>query len=125
MGGCGGDGESPAKPDDSRDGRVTVVTDASFQDVVLEAGGPAVVFFTAPWSGPDRVIAPSVDEIAAEREDIRIVKLDVDANPRTAGRYEILSIPTLLMFRDGKVAGRIVGAAPKKRIADQIDAAFR
>ena len=125
AGGCGGDEPDPAEPADSRDGRATVVTDEKFQDVVLEADGLVIVFFTAPWSGPDRVIAPSVDEIAAERTDVRIVKLNVDENPRTAARYEILSIPTLLFFRDGKVAGQIVGAVPKKRIEDKIDAALR
>ncbi len=87
-------------------GRLQDVTDANFQDEVIEADGPVLVDFWAAWCGPCRVVAPVLEEIAAEREDLRIVKLNVDENQQTAAAFEVLSIPTMILFKNGQVAKR-------------------
>ena len=97
------------------------VTDASFQAEVIESETPVLVDFWAPWCGPCRVVAPVLEEIASERDDLRIVKLNVDENQVTAANYQVLSIPTMLVFRNGQEAARIQGAMPKKRIEAQLD----
>jgi thioredoxin 1 len=102
-------------------GAITDVTDASFQAEVIESTEPVLVDFWAPWCGPCRVIAPALEEIIEERDDLRIVKLNVDDNQETAARYNVLSIPTLILFRSGEVAHQIIGAMPKKRLAEEID----
>ena len=88
---------------------ISAVTDATFQAEVLESEKPVLVDFWAAWCGPCRVIAPILEEIAAERDDLRIVKMDIDANPATPGRLGIMSIPTLIIFKDGQPAERTVG----------------
>src|SRR5215212_3105256 len=96
---------------------VREVTDTNFQAEVLEADQPVLVDFWAPWCGPCRLVAPVVEEIAAERSDeLKVVKLNTDENIQTASEYQIMAIPTLLLFRNGQVAKRIQGAMPKKRL---------
>jgi thioredoxin 1 len=105
-------------------GDINDVTDGNFQAEVLENDKAVLVDFWAPWCGPCRVIAPSLEEIAAEREDLRIVKLNVDDNQATAARYDVMSIPTLILFKDGEPAHKIVGALPKSRLVQEIEPAL-
>jgi thioredoxin 1 len=105
-------------------GKLDDVTDSSFQSDVLESEGPVLVDFWAPWCGPCRVVHPILEEIQAEREDLRIVSINVDDNQQTAARYEILSIPTLLLFRDGEIVKRVIGALPKKRLEAELEPAL-
>ena len=97
------------------------VTDNTFEQEVLQAQQPVLVDFWAVWCGPCRAIAPIVEELAGDYEGkLKVMKLDVDNNPRTAVAYGVQSIPTLLVFKDGKPAERIVGAVPKKVIVDKL-----
>jgi thioredoxin 1 len=102
---------------------VEKVTDASFKADVLDSTTPVVVDFWAEWCGPCRMIAPALDEIAASMgEKVKIVKLNVDENPATAQQYGVMSIPTLMVFKGGKMASRQVGAAPKAKLEQWITA---
>jgi thioredoxin 1 len=105
-------------------GAITEVTDNNFQAEVLEADRPVLVDFWAPWCGPCRIVAPHLEELAGERDDIQIVKLNVDDNPQTAARYNVMSIPTLLLFKQGQVAHQIIGALPKSRLVQEIEPAL-
>ncbi len=103
-------------------GKPITVTDETFASEVLEARGvPILVDYWAEWCGPCRMVAPVLDELAAESNGrYRIAKLNVDENPRTASQYNIRSIPTMLVFKDGAVVDRIVGAQPKQAIAARL-----
>jgi thioredoxin 1 len=105
-------------------GDIIDVTDANFQAEVIESDQPVLVDFWAPWCGPCRVVAPVLEEINAEREDLRVVKLNTDDNPQTAANFEVLSIPTLILFRDGQIAKKVIGAMPKKRLEAELEPAL-
>ena len=92
------------------------VTDDAFTADVLESGEPVLVDFTAAWGPPCRVMKPVLEELAAEREDVRVVALDVDANQRTAAQYGVLSMPTFILFRGGQEVLRLVGARPRRKL---------
>ena len=81
----------------------------------MEATQAVLVDFWAPWCGPCRIVAPHLEELNDEREDMRVVKLNVDDNPETAAHYNVMSIPTMLLFKNGQVAHQIIGALPKNR----------
>jgi thioredoxin 1 len=105
-------------------GAVTEVTDVNFQAEVLESAEPVLVDFWAPWCGPCRIVQPHLEELAGERDDLRVVKLNVDDNPQTAASYGVMSIPTLLLFKNGQVAHQIVGALPKHRLVQELEPAL-
>ena len=105
-------------------GTIHEVTDINFQAEVLEAEQPVLVDFWAPWCGPCRIVAPHLEELNAERENLRVVKLNVDDNPQTAGSYQVMSIPTLLLFKGGQVAHTIIGALPKNRLVQELEPAL-
>lgn len=93
------------------------ITKDTFQQEVLNSSVPVLVDFWAAWCGPCRMVSPLVDEIAGERSDIKVVKVNVDEQPELAAKYGIMSIPTLMVIRDGKVVKQTVGAASKQSIA--------
>jgi thioredoxin 1 len=88
------------------------VTDSSFDVDVLEAGKPVVVDFWAPWCGPCHAIAPALEQLAGETEKVEFVKVDIDENPVTASRYQVLSIPTVILFENGEAKETVIGARP-------------
>ena len=100
------------------------VSDATFEAEVLKSNEPVVVDFWAEWCGPCRMIAPALEEIAgAMNGKIKVVKLNVDENPATATKYGIMSIPTLMIFKNGELASRQIGAAPKQKLEQWITGA--
>ena len=105
-------------------GTINEVTDTNFQAEVIEADQPVLVDFWAPWCGPCRVVGPVLEEIASERDDLRIVKLNVDENQQTAAAFEVLSIPTMILFKNGQVAKKVIGAYPKKRLESELEPAL-
>ena len=105
-------------------GSITEVTDITFQAEVLESDQPVLVDFWAPWCGPCRVIAPILEEMAAERDDLRIVKLNIDENMQTPANFGILAIPTMVLFRNGAEATRITGTKPRKRLEAELEPAL-
>jgi thioredoxin 1 len=98
------------------------VTDASFQDDVLNDNLPVLVDFWAPWCGPCRMLGPVVDEIAQQYEGrVKVVKLNTDENPNVASQYGIRSIPMLILFKDGQKVDSLVGAVPKGTVANMLE----
>jgi thioredoxin 1 len=105
--------------------KIANITDASFENDVLKASQPVLIDFWATWCGPCRAIAPVVEQLAGEYEGkVKIVKLNIDENPKAPTQYDVRSIPTLLLFKDGKVVGNLVGAYPKAKIEDLIKKAL-
>jgi thioredoxin 1 len=99
------------------------LTDANFEQEVIKSDVPVLIDFWAVWCGPCKMIAPYVEQIAGEYQGkVKVGKLDVDNNPQVSMQYGIRSIPTLLIFRDGKIADQIIGAVPKKTITEKLDA---
>src|ERR687883_1880041 len=105
-------------------GAINNVTDANFAAEVLESETPVLVDFWAEWCGPCRVVAPILEEINEEQDNLRVVKLNVDENQLTAAKYEVMSIPTLIVFRNGEPAKKIIGAMPKKRLQQELEPAL-
>ena len=101
------------------------VTDNNFDQMVLQAEAPVLVDFWAPWCRPCLMIAPVLDELAGEYDGrLSIVRMDVDQNPKTAAKYSVMSIPTLLIFKQGKPISHIVGFRPKAELKRSLDAAL-
>jgi thioredoxin 1 len=105
-------------------GNLPEVTDNNFQAEVLESESPVLVDFWAPWCGPCRIIAPSLEELNDEIDNLRVVKLNVDENQQTAAQYNVMSIPTLIVFKNGEPAKTIIGAMPKKRLQQELEPAL-
>ena len=95
---------------------VTNITAENFNTEVLESEKPVLLDFWAPWCGPCRMVVPIVEEIARERSDIKVGKINVDENPELAGQFGVMSIPTLVVMKDGKIVNQSMGAKPKSAI---------
>ena len=100
------------------------VSDSSFKEQVLDQEGAVLVDFWAVWCGPCRVLHPVLEEISAEREDVKVLSLDIDENQSTAAQYEVLSVPTMILFKDGQLVKRLVGAMPKRKLLKELEPAL-
>ena len=127
CGRCGEKLEASAGSGSASDSKPITITDQTFQSEVLQATGrPVLVDCWAPWCGPCRMIAPVLDQLAAESQgSYRIAKLNVDENPQISSRFQIASIPTMLIFKDGKLIDRLIGVQPKQTIAERLRLATR
>ena len=96
------------------------ITNQNFNEEVLQSDKPVLIDFWASWCGPCRMIAPIVEEIAEERSDIKVGKINVDEEPELANRFGIMSIPTLVVMKDGEMINKLVGARPKNQILDML-----
>lgn len=103
---------------------VTTLSADTFTANVLESDVPVVVDFTAAWCPPCRAMKPILRELAEERDDVRFVEVDVDAHPSVAARYDVLSMPTFVVFRGGEPVGKLVGARPKRRFVSDLEQAL-
>lgn len=103
---------------------LTDIADHTFTAEVLESDRPVLVDFWAPWCPPCRAMHPILQELAAERDDLRVVRLDTDANPETMARHGVLSIPTLMLFKDGQPVLRLTGSRPKRRLVRELSEAL-
>jgi thioredoxin 1 len=98
------------------------VTDQQFEGEILQSDTPALVDFWAPWCAPCHIVAPAVEEVARKfRGKIKVAKMNVDENRATPGNYEIMGIPTLILFKNGKIVDRIVGAVPQSRLETVVE----
>jgi|ERR1700752_4280940 len=122
CGRCGAKLEGVVTSASPMDSKPVTISDRTFEREVLQMSGrPVLVDCWAPWCGPCRMIAPILDQLAAESQGrYRIAKLNVDDNPQTASRFQIASIPTMLIFKDGKLIDRLIGAQPKQAIAERL-----
>lgn len=103
-------------------GQATSFTNADFEEQVLKSSVPVLVDFWAVWCGPCQMVAPIVDELANEYAGkVKVRKLNTDENPEVAGRYQVMSIPTILFFKNGQVVEKLVGARPKRQFKEMID----
>jgi thioredoxin 1 len=106
-------------------GPVAEVTDNNFQAEVIESEVPVLVDFWAPWCGPCRRVSPVVEEIASEKgEGLKVVKLNIDENQQTAIKFNVMSIPTLMLFKHGEVAKTVIGAYPKRKLEAELEPAL-
>ena len=105
-------------------GTLPDVTDTNFQAEVIESEKPVLVDFWAPWCGPCRVVGPVLEEIAGERDDLKIVKLNTDENPQVSAQFQVLSIPTLILFKNGEAVKKVVGAYPKRKLEAELEPAL-
>jgi thioredoxin len=124
---CGRCGEKLPHATGEQDSKPVVITDQTFEREALQTRGrPVLVDCWAPWCGPCRIVGPVLDQLAAESQGrYRITKLNVDENPQTASRFQIASIPTMLIFKDGKLIDRLIGAQPKQAIAERLQLAVK
>ena len=94
------------------------ITKETFEKEVLQSNIPVLLDFWAPWCGPCRMVGPILDEIAEEREDIKVCKVNVDEEPELAGSYDVMTIPTLMVIKDGEIVSQSAGARPKAQILE-------
>jgi len=124
---CGRCGQRLSAAASEHDAQPLIITDQTFEREVVQARGrPVLVDCWAPWCGPCRTIGPIMDQLAAESAGrYRIAKLNVDENPQTSARFQIASIPTMLIFKDGQLIDRLIGAQPKQSIAERLQVASK
>jgi len=101
------------------------ISDATTFDLVIQSSAlPVLVDFWAPWCGPCRVVGPVLEEIAGERDDLKIVKLNTDENPQVSAQFQVLSIPTLILFKNGEAVKKVIGAYPKRKLEAELEPAL-
>lgn len=101
---------------------VTAITSANFENEIIKSSKPVLVDFWASWCGPCRMLSPIVDEIAKEQNDVKVCKINVDENQDLAAMFQVMSIPTLVLIKDGKIANKSIGYKPKQAILQMLNA---